>query len=236
MMINLKKQGIAQNRRAYDCIAGDFFIKKQREWEGWKQSWKYLTKYAKKGDKVLDVGCGFGRLYHLLEDLQVNYVGIDQSEEQIKLARREFPSQEFMIAEMTKLPFKNGEFDIIYCLAVFHHLLDKETQLAALREMKKTLKPEGLVVIANWNLFGADRQEKIKDGDYESMGENNFMVPWKNTAGKIIGERYYHAFTLVELKDLFQLSGFEVEDNYYTKKGERSDVEEGENIVTVAQS
>ncbi|NQU99579.1 MAG: hypothetical protein HQ538_02475, partial [Parcubacteria group bacterium] len=46
----------------------------------------------------------------------------------------------------------------------------------------------------------------------------------------------YHAFTEEETKDLLEKAGFEIEDIYYVKKGERSDVEEGYNLCVIAKN
>ncbi|MBP9761396.1 MAG: hypothetical protein KBD15_04115, partial [Candidatus Magasanikbacteria bacterium] len=61
----------------------------------------------------------------------------------------------------------------------------------------------------------------------------NYIVPWKNADGVVMGERVYHAFTLEELASLCEQAGFVLEENYYTHLGEVSDVVKGQNIVTV---
>ena len=46
-----------------------------------------LTKEIKTGDKILDVGCGNGRLLEAFRDKPVSYLGIDNNEKLINLAR-----------------------------------------------------------------------------------------------------------------------------------------------------
>ncbi|PIX02803.1 SAM-dependent methyltransferase, partial [bacterium (Candidatus Gribaldobacteria) CG_4_8_14_3_um_filter_42_11] len=41
---------------------------------------------VKDGDKVLDVGCGNGRLVKAFENKKISYLGVDNSEKLIKLA------------------------------------------------------------------------------------------------------------------------------------------------------
>ena len=46
-----------------------------------------LTKEIKTGDKILDIGCGNGRLLEAFGNKKVNYLGVDNSEKLINLAR-----------------------------------------------------------------------------------------------------------------------------------------------------
>lgn len=220
---------ISLNKKTYNNIAKPFSQTRKFVWDDIKP----LIKYAKKDDKILDLGCGTGRLYQLLKDFQ--YVGIDNSEGQIAEAKKSYPNANFKIAEITKLPFKNKEFGVIFCIAVFHHLPDKKTRLQALGEMKRVLRTGGRTVMTNWNLLGEWGRKKLQNADFriQNNDENNFIVPWRNNKREILGERFYHAFTLPELEDLFKKAEFLVEENYYSKKGKKSDKREGENIVTI---
>lgn len=58
-----------------------------------------------KDRKVLDVGCGYGRLSDIFSD----YTGIDFSEEMINLARTKFPDKRFDVTSKM-----NEKFDVIF--------------------------------------------------------------------------------------------------------------------------
>ena len=129
---------IEHNKRVYNKIATHFSNTRRTLWKDFVP----LGKYTKEGNRVLDVGCGNGRLYHLFEKKQIQYVGIDQSRGLIAIARKKLtpslPRRQaglppptrgrtkirFVLGEMTKLPFKKAEFDIGVCLAGFHQLPD----------------------------------------------------------------------------------------------------------------
>jgi SAM-dependent methyltransferase len=160
------------------------------------------------------------------------YTGLDLSEELIKIAKSKYPEADFKVSDMKELPFLPESFDIIFCIAAFHHLKSAEERLQTLREMKRSLKSGGKIIIINWNLLGEWGRRKVEKGDYKRFG-NDFSVPWKNSQGKILGERFYHAFTPDEIELLCKGAYLRIEQNFYSKKGERSDKENGENIITV---
>jgi len=212
----------------YNSFAGQFSQTREYLWDDIKP----LLKYIKENDKVLDLGCGNGRLYQILKEKQGRYVGLDLSEELIKITKEKYPEAEFLVGDMKKLPFGADNFDIIFCIAAFHHLKTAEERLQSLREMKRVLKPGGKIILVNWNLLGKWGTEKVEKGDYKRFG-NDFSVPWRNSERKILGERFYHAFTLDEIELLCKEVRLRVEQNLYSKKGRVSDGESGENIVTV---
>lgn len=86
--------------------------------------------------------------------------------------------------------------------------------------------------MTNWNLLGKWGSEQVEKGKYKRF-EKDFTVPYKNPEGKVLGERFYHAFDLGELENLLTEAKFDLEENYYIKKGKKSEKQEGENIVSV---
>jgi len=227
------EQLIGQNKKVYNDIAPFFSATRQYLWDDLKP----LAKYTRDGNKVLDLGCGSGRLYQLFSNLSIDYVGVDQSEEQIKIAQKKFSNNKYVIAEMTSLPFEDNEFDIIYCIATFHHLPDEESRIKALEEMNRVLKPGGYVIMTNWNLFSKNAQKNVKSGKWEGRsGKGDFMVPWLSPDGEVLGKRYYHGFNLGELKSLFKKTDLILEDQYYSHKGVCGSVDESGNIVSILHS
>jgi len=216
------------NKSVYNNFASEFSQTRQYLWDDLKP----LAKYTRDGDKVLDLGCGNGRLYQLFANKSIHYVGLDISEELIKKAQEKFPGVEFAVGDMCELPFPDDSYNIIYCVAAFHHLANAEERLKSLSEMRRILKSGGKVVMTNWNLLGEWGNEQVEKGKYKRW-EKDFSVPFVNSEGKVLGERFYHAFDLDELESLFGEAKFKVEENYYIKKGEKSDKKKGENIVSV---
>ncbi len=228
-MKNLKDL-ISQNREVYNTIASYFSDTRSFLWDELKP----LAKYTKDGDRVLDIGCGNGRLYQLFEKNQVSYTGVDQSSELIKIAQEKYPEGQFVVSEMRELPFEDSSFDVVYAIASFHHLPDEESRIKALEEMKRVLKPGSYIVMTNWNLHSRSTSKNIEKGKWRvEEGTYEFTVPWLSPEGEVLGQRYYHGFDLEELEDLFAKAGLELEEQYYVDKKGRSDQEEGKNIISI---
>ncbi|MFQ5776324.1 MAG: class I SAM-dependent methyltransferase [Kiloniellaceae bacterium] len=101
-------------------------------------------------DKILDVGCGTGAL---LESLlrafpEVALAGIDLSPEMLSVAgARLGRSAELRQGRAESLPFADATFDIVVSTSVLHYIRHPR---AALREMKRVLKPGGRAVVTDW--------------------------------------------------------------------------------------
>lgn len=113
----------------------------------------YYLKYQKvietEGKLILDAGCGSG--YKALALAEANpgskIIGIDFSEESIKLARQRLEyhgikNAEFYAISIEELPKLGLEFDYINCDDVLYLLSDI---VGGLQSMKAVLKPEGII-------------------------------------------------------------------------------------------
>jgi len=100
--------------------------------------------------KVLDVGCGSGRLVKFLNDHKFDAVGCDIETEALKLARKINPSKIISKASADKLPFRNNSFDLITSISVIEHLTKKRGG-KFLSESFRLLKKGGFVFIITPN-------------------------------------------------------------------------------------
>ncbi|MFH1286642.1 MAG: class I SAM-dependent methyltransferase [Candidatus Magasanikbacteria bacterium] len=219
---------IQKNKDAYNKISKPFASTRLILWDDLIP----LKQYTKEGDRVLDVGCGTGRLYQLFDGLSIRYTGIDQSEGQLKFAKKDYSKGEFLPAEMTSVPFGDSEFDVVYCIATLHHLPDEEMRKASLEEMKRVLKPGGRVILTNWNLDSDWVAGKMRDGDWKRDGDH-FDIPFQTGDKKIHGWRHYWRLTFEYLEKLFREVGLETEHQYYSTRGKETDIKIGDNIVSI---
>lgn len=94
---------------------------------------KFVASLIRKGESVLDVGCGAGVGYEALaaEGLESGYVGIDSSEPSIDIAREFYPDGDFRVGNATSLVagLGSGSFDVVLMRHVLEHLTDFEAAM-----------------------------------------------------------------------------------------------------------
>jgi len=100
------------------------------------------------GRKVLDIACGAGYGSALLAKTATRVVGADISQAAIDHASTRYASisnVEFRQADCAALPFADGSFDVVVSFETIEHL---EPQEAFLDEVRRVLRPGGLVILS----------------------------------------------------------------------------------------
>lgn len=104
-----------------------------------------------RGDRVLDVACGTGVLARTLVRYvgrEGDVVGVDPNEGMLEVARRTAPEVEWRRGVAEDLPFEDESFDAV--VSQFG-LMFFDDRAAALREMKRVLRPAGRLAVAVWD-------------------------------------------------------------------------------------
>ena len=110
-----------------------------------------VRSFASQSHRILDIGCGIGRIANPLSKSGMYVTGVDFSAEMIAIAklnasRIDCPAR-YEIGSMLNLPFESASFDRVYCFRAFTHLLTRDDQLQALREMHRVLEIGGRALI-----------------------------------------------------------------------------------------
>ncbi|MFA6547775.1 MAG: class I SAM-dependent methyltransferase [Candidatus Magasanikbacteria bacterium] len=227
---------IHKTREDYNRIAERFSGTRFDLWDELKQ----FKKLIKDGQNILDWGCGNGRLLFLLKDKKIQYFGLDQSGELLKIARKKWSVDiesgkvNFFSTATRDKKFTDNFFDLVFMIASFHHLPDEKTRLDLLKKVYKEMKSGGQIIITVWNLESDWAQSKLKK-DWQKIGDNDFMVPWKNNDGKIVSERYYHHFSKEELNSLLQKTGFKKINLFYDDEQNTKDDKSARNLIVTAK-
>ncbi|MFH1669295.1 MAG: class I SAM-dependent methyltransferase [Candidatus Woesearchaeota archaeon] len=86
----------------------------------------------KKGDLLLDVGCGTGISTAFWN---CTCTGIDPSEELIKIARENYPDRKFIVSKGEELPFPNNSFDFVVSITAIHNFDDVKQGIMELKRV-----------------------------------------------------------------------------------------------------
>jgi len=215
-------------RRNYEEIAADFSETRKRHLEPLWSEFVKIGKQVKKNDKILDVGCGNGRLLEIIGKKDINYLGVDSNQELINIAKQRFSRNKFVVGDILDLgQIKDINFNYVFCVAVFHHLPGKNLRIKALRQLKNKVSQDGRIILTVWNLWSQPKFRKLifkftllklikKNPRYSGTGKMDF--------GDILfsgfnaqAQRYYHAFTKFGLRKIIKKSGLKIEKLYKDK-------------------
>jgi 2-polyprenyl-3-methyl-5-hydroxy-6-metoxy-1,4-benzoquinol methylase len=106
---------------------------------------------------VLDCGCGYGYGSKYLADSGAAYVvGVDRDRKSIRIGKNSYGATnlDLLIADASHLPVREAAFDMVASLEVIEHVKKCEDYLA---EIKRVLKPNGVLVLSTPNKHHTDR-------------------------------------------------------------------------------
>jgi ubiquinone/menaquinone biosynthesis C-methylase UbiE len=96
--------------------------------------------------RVLDLGCGDGRITGALAAAGAEVTGVDPSAVALERARSAHPDLPFAsTAQGGLLPFEDGSFDVLVCINVLEHVADTQRFMS---EARRVLAPGGRIAIA----------------------------------------------------------------------------------------
>ncbi len=207
----------------YEAVADDFSRTRKRK------LWPPLEKIASKtpcGSRILDVGCGNGRLRQAWMGKAVEYVGVDSSNNLLELALKitewRIDGQKFIKGSVLELDrYGLGLFDEVYCVAVIHHLPGAESRACAIEQLLRCVKPGGKLVVTAWSMWQKPLFIKlvVKNALLKLVGFNHFDF------GDIVfpgfdqkSPRYYHAYTKKGFISSFKVKNAVIEELIFDKR------------------
>ncbi len=222
-----------ETEAGYDQVAEKFSDTRKNFWG----ELAFIADYVADGDKILDYGCGNGRLLEILKNKKIDYVGVDVSQKLINLAKVKYPGHERSFSKISSpasLAFPDNFFNRIISVAVFHHFPEEYAKEMA-KELYRITKPGGIIVITAWNLWQKKRRKNIFNfsailgkifqvGAYRGYGFSDILVPFQDNQSNVFN-RYHRVYTKKSLAEVFLSAGFEIEKCFLANE---------ENIVLIA--
>ncbi|HUS07055.1 MAG TPA: class I SAM-dependent methyltransferase, partial [Bryobacteraceae bacterium] len=137
-------------------------------------------------ERILEAGCGTGRWLESLASYSGYLCGIDSSFGMLQKAREKPGSTRLSVAHANALPFRNGSFDLIFCVNAIHHFDNPEMFVLKAREL---LTQEGVLaiigidprLIQRWYLY--DYFQGVYERDLQRYPSVGKIVNWMAAAG-----------------------------------------------------
>lgn len=147
-----------------------------------------LSSKLKKGDTVLDLGCGNGRAVKYFVDKGLQGIGVDVSEKMLELAKKHVPKGKFLKKDFTKLEFKPDSINAVISFFALNHIPKSQFKIV-MNSCKRFLRRDGFLLLG------------MVKGNEEGLFEGFY--------GKKMS-LYGAAYTEKEIVDILKLIGYEI--------------------------
>ena len=112
----------------------------------------FIELYIKKGDKVLDLGCGAGRTTKYIKERGAIVIGVDLSEPLIMKAKELHPEIEFKVMNALHLDYPDKTFDVVlFSFNGIDNIFPLEERVKCLHEVRRVLKDGGVFAYSSHN-------------------------------------------------------------------------------------
>ena len=124
---------------------------------------RFIDAMAPRGARILDAGCGPGRVGAVLADAGHTVVGVDVDPVLIQAAETDHPGPRWIVGDLAELDLPaqgiDEGFDVIVCAGNVMAFLAASTRSEVIRRLGQHLRPEGRIAIG----FGAGRGYEFAD-------------------------------------------------------------------------
>ncbi len=184
----------------------EFYTEQGAEWlsqrktdEQTSKELEYITRFLKKGWKVLDLACGYGRMAFPLASMGFEVEGIDITPAFIEKAKEKAEKLNlkigFRVGDIKALPYEDNSFDSAICMwNAFSELVEENEQISSLKEIHRVLREGGLAFIEVRN----HRSSKLVDANaidgIEAMPSYNYTRGSMRKLMKLSGISSYRVY------------------------------------------
>jgi 2-polyprenyl-3-methyl-5-hydroxy-6-metoxy-1,4-benzoquinol methylase len=148
---------------------------------------RFLDALLTRGSRVLDAGCGTGRLSGALQARGHEVVGVDIDPALIEAAEADHPGPHYVVADLSELALDQDPFDAALLAGNVLVFVAPGSEQTVLRRVADQVRPDGVVVTG----FATDREYQLDafDRDCVDAGlvlEHRFATwdlrPWRHDA------------------------------------------------------
>jgi 2-polyprenyl-3-methyl-5-hydroxy-6-metoxy-1,4-benzoquinol methylase len=142
-----------------------------------------------RGARILDAGCGTGRVSAALAQRGHTVVGVDVDPQLVAAARADYPGPRYEVADLATLDLAGeAPFDAAVLAGNVLVFVAPRSERQVLDRVRAHIRPDGFIVVG----FATDREYRVPefDADCEAVGlilEHRFATwdlrPWRSDAG-----------------------------------------------------
>lgn len=173
--------------RSYDLGEGEGLFKDHL------MRYAFALDFIKPTDVVLDGACGSGYGSHILREKAARVVGVDRSEHAISWGKAHYPEVEFMQVDFNEpIPLKDKQFDVVISFETIEHVMNQSTMLS---ELKRVLKPSGILIISTPDRIISEKPGFIKNTNHvKELTKKEFIARLVEffSIERVYGQTFYH--------------------------------------------
>ena len=212
------------NRQFYAAVAHPFDATRQAPTPGKAQLVAQLTAQRRATPlRVLDAGCGNGRLAVMLEGAgrAVEYTGVDGEAQLLAAAARNTAElthvrTRFVQADLAEPDWRaaltEDDFDAVVCLATLQHMPGYALRRRVVSDLAGLTGPDGIVALSGWQFMDSPRlRGRLLDWSTAGVAPSavepgDALLPWKQA---VYAVRYVHLIDADEFQRLATQAGLE---------------------------
>ncbi|KAA3620016.1 MAG: class I SAM-dependent methyltransferase [Calditrichaeota bacterium] len=155
--------------------------------------WKFINRWLPINElpvRILDVGCGSGRLSKLLLKNKMDVVSMDANASALRLLKQHCPQAKTVISDAHSTPFADQSFDRLLAIQCFEYLDTNRF----VRECARLLADEGILIL-------------------QALNRNNYRRHIRKLANTVFNRPLWEneeRFTTAELFDMLVENGFSI--------------------------
>lgn len=206
-----KNKFIYLNKKFYDEHSISFSLSRNFSDPVWDSVFNDFNPH-KTPLSILDLGCGNGRFLDYFSkkfpNCHVEYLGVDQSGEMLRIAREKFKNLKDVSFQESTISYDYIEnldrnFDMVLALGILHHF--PQRRLDFVIQLCEILKNQGISVVSLWNFENIPKDKKTQLVHFA----DDYLLSWQGEKDK----RYCHSFSSNEVEEIcssIKLKGYKV--------------------------
>ncbi|MBQ3475590.1 MAG: class I SAM-dependent methyltransferase [Bacilli bacterium] len=110
---------------------------------------KYIEKYLKKGDKIIDIGAGTGAYSIYFYDKGYDVTAVELVKHNLRIIEKKRPDLKTYNGNALNLSkYNDNSYDIVLIFGPMYHLISTDDKIKSLMEAKRIVKPNGYIFIS----------------------------------------------------------------------------------------